>query len=282
MGCDVALLERAELRFRGDIWRTAPTDAVLEAGVQMRQFGPVLVTVFADLPDVAAMNAVQGAAEPGAVAGGHLVEAIDWTREWEVDYIVPVASKRPETGPAEAWLAANGYEQSGIVRKYIRPASPPGWQDPPEIEVRKLAPRETEGMSYLAVECLGLPDMVGFLFCDLPELEGWHCYVALLDGVEVACGSMLIADGIATLGVDATAEHARGQRLQRRAAGTPPRGRRGGGLSHGDGGGLRRPGQRALGGGAQPPPDRLRRGQPQRHLALPGRHFRVSRIDIPS
>lgn len=211
MGCDVALLERAELRFRGDIWRTAPTDAVLEAGVQMRQFGPVLVTVFADLPDVAGMNAVQGAAEPGAVAGGHLVEAIDWTREWEVDYVVPVAAGRPETELAEAWLAANGYEQSGIVRKYIRPASPAGWQDPLEIEVRKLAPRETEGMSYLAVECLGLPDMVGFLFCDLPELEGWHCYVALLDGVEVACGSMLIADGIATLGVDATAEHARGR-----------------------------------------------------------------------
>lgn len=211
MVCDVAGLERAECRFRGDIWRAAPTDAVIEAGVQMQWFGPLLATVFADLPEIAGLNVIQGAAEPGALEDGHLREAIEWTREWEVDYLVPVASDRPDSGRAEAWLAGQGYEQGGVVRKYVRGASRPSWRDAPGIEVRKLAPRETEGMSYLAAESLGLPDSVGFLFCDLPELPNWHCYVALLDGLEVACGSMLLVDGIAILGLDATAEQARGR-----------------------------------------------------------------------
>jgi GNAT superfamily N-acetyltransferase len=211
MGCDRAGLERAEFRFRGDIWSTAPEDAVVEAGVDMQRFGPLLATVFADLPETAGMNVIQGAAEPGALEDGHLVDAIEWVRGWGVDYLVPVASERPDTERAEAWLSWHSYEQGGVMRKYVRPASSPSSPDPAGIEVRELAPGETEGMSYLAAESLGLPDGVGFLFCDLPELDGWHCYVALLDGVEVACGSMLLADGIATLGLDATAEPARGQ-----------------------------------------------------------------------
>jgi GNAT superfamily N-acetyltransferase len=211
MGVNLAGLERAERRFRGDIWSTAPADAITEAGVQMQRFGPVLATVFADLPATAGMNVVQGAAEQRAVSTGHLVEAIEWVREWEVDFLIAVTARRPETRSAEAWLASHGYEQGAVVRKYVRGAKPPVRQETPGIEVRELEPGETEGMSYLASESLGLPDLAGFLFCDLPELEGWHCYVAVMDGLEVACGSMLLADGIATLGIDATAELARGR-----------------------------------------------------------------------
>jgi GNAT superfamily N-acetyltransferase len=85
----------------------------------------------------------------------------------------------------------------------------PNWEDAPGVEVIKLEPLETEGMSWLAADGLGLPDFSSFLFCDLPELPGWHCYSAWLEGSEVGCGSMRIVNGIAVFGLDATAPEAR-------------------------------------------------------------------------
>ncbi|MEX2105884.1 MAG: GNAT family N-acetyltransferase [Solirubrobacterales bacterium] len=211
MQYDAAEFERAECRFRRDMWSTAPEDAVIEAGVRMRWFGPVLATTFAELPEIAGMSAIQGAAEPGAMEEGHLAEAIEWMGTWEVDYIVPVASDRPETHRAEQWLDEHGYEQRAVVRKYVRAASRPSLPDAPGVEVLELAPDEGEGMSFVAAEGLGLPDLAGILFYDLPSLESWRCYVALLEGELVACGAMLIDEGIATLGIDATVSHARGR-----------------------------------------------------------------------
>lgn len=57
-------------------------DAVLEAGVQVRSFGPVLATVFAELPGATRLNTVRGGAESGAVEEQHLPRAIEWMAEW--------------------------------------------------------------------------------------------------------------------------------------------------------------------------------------------------------
>jgi GNAT superfamily N-acetyltransferase len=183
---------------------------VIEAGVQARWFGPVLATSFADLPDVPGMNLIQGAAEPGAVEHGHLAEAVEWMRAWGVDYLVPVASRRPGTELAETWLDRQGCEQSVVVRKYVRGALGASWPDAPGVEVRRLAPEEDEGFGLVAAEGLGLPHLAEILFFGLPCLPDWRCYVAYLDGDEVACGSMLIDGEIALLGLDATLSEARG------------------------------------------------------------------------
>jgi hypothetical protein len=214
MRYDAAALAKAELHFREGIWRAAPTDAVDELEIRKRWFGPVLATVCGGLPDAALMNLVQGAAEPEAIEGGHLVEALEWMRSREVDYVVQVASDRPGSKQAEPWLADRGYEQGQTMRRYIRGAAEPGGETESAIDVRELSASDTEGMSLIFAEALGLPDLATVPLLGLPELRGWCCYAAYLEEREVACGAMLIDGKIAALGLDATAAVARGRGCQ--------------------------------------------------------------------
>lgn len=199
----------AELRFREGIWSTAPRDAVEEMGIGKRWFGPVLATACAGLPGLELMNMVQGAAEPGAVEGGHLAAAVAWLCSQGVDYLVEVASRRPGAGAAGAWLAARGYEQGPTRRHHVRAATAPDGPAAPGVEVRELDAAATEEMSFLLAEALAVPDLATVLVVDLPAVDGWRCYAARLGGREVACGAMMTAGGIAVLGLDATRPDAR-------------------------------------------------------------------------
>lgn len=210
MQCDTATIQQVQCRFRRDLWRVAPTDAVIETAVEMQAFGPLLASVFGSFPDEPRLQLIQGAAEPGAVEEGHLAAAVEWMEEREVDYLVPVAAERPGTRQAEEWLNWHNYEQSSVVRQYARSAEQPPASEARGVEVLELYPEEGEGMDEIAATALGFPVIVGVvLFNGLPNLEDWHCYVALIDGVPAACGSMLIADGVAVLGVDGTRPLAR-------------------------------------------------------------------------
>jgi hypothetical protein len=130
-------------------------------------------------------------------------------RSREVDYLVQVVSDRPDSKAAEAWLAARGYEQGPTMRRYVRPIAALTPETDPVIEIRKLTAAETEGMSLIFAEALELSDLATVPLLGLPEVEGWHCYAAYLDGREVACGAMLLDDGLAVLGLDATSAEAR-------------------------------------------------------------------------
>jgi len=209
MRYQAADLELAEQRFREGIWSCVPDVAMLECGVQARWFGPILATVFAELPDAIELNAIQGATEPGAVADGHLDEAVEWMHAWEVDYQVPVAAGRPGTGLAETWLHWHGCEQSAVMRKYVRPASRLPWRDAPGVEVRELPPVPDEGLDCMLTPGLELPFLAGTLFVGLPCQPGWRCYFASVDDVTMACGSMRIENGIAMLGLDVTMSEGR-------------------------------------------------------------------------
>jgi hypothetical protein len=206
---DGAAIAAAELSFREGIWSAAPHDAVDELEIRKQWFGPILATVCAGLADAPEMNMLQGAAEPAAVAGGHLADAVEWMRSWEVDYLVPVASDRPESEAAEAWLAEHGYEQGHTLQRFARAVGGDGADPEAAVDVRRLTSRGTEGMSLIFADALGLSHLATVPLLDLPEVDGWSCYSAYLDGREVACGSMLLAGGVAMLGLDATAEDAR-------------------------------------------------------------------------
>jgi GNAT superfamily N-acetyltransferase len=206
---DGAAIAAAELRFREDLWRAAPKDAVEEAEVRHRRFGPVLATVFGDLPSDSLMNLVQGAAEPGAVSHGTLASALEWMRSREVDYLVTVSGDRPGTMIAEDWLASRGFEPGPVVRRFVHP----GMDETPTtvgpLEIRTLNALETEGMSHIYGEVLGLSSLATILVLGLPMRKGWHCYRANLGGQEVACGSMLTFGKVAILGIEATLPDAR-------------------------------------------------------------------------
>lgn len=206
---DGAAIAAAEFRFREDLWRSAPKDAVEEAEVRHRHFGPILATVFGDLPDVSLMNAVQGAAEPGVIDRGHLAAALEWVRSREVDYLVSVSADRPGTEVAEYWLRSRGYEPGPLLRRFVHPGTDEKAYVPSPLEIAELGPLETEGMSHIYGEVLGLSSLATILILGLPNRDGWHCYRASLGGQEVACGAMLVLDRVALLGLEATLPEAR-------------------------------------------------------------------------
>ena len=204
-------LERLDRCIWRDIWKVAPLDAVCEAGVEMRWFGPLLATAFARLPEAPLLNVIRGAGQPGAAKQGYLEEAIEWMQDWGVDFLLPVAATRPGGEQTEAWLNWHGYEQRSVSRTYVRAVDELEGDDAPGVEVIELLDAvETEGMCQYIVEGLDLPELAEFLFCGLPHLPGWRCYSAYLDGYEVACGSMLILGRTAVLGLDTTTARARG------------------------------------------------------------------------
>lgn len=205
---DAAMIERAAQRFRRDIWNSVTADAVSESGVEVRRFGPVLATAFADLPESDSLNQIQGAAEPSAIEGGHLAEAVEWMRSREVDYRVPVADERPGTAVAERWLGARGYVRGGGWLKLVRDAAPPEWREQSHVTVYELGEEEAdgEGLSEILAEALELPLTAGSLFFSLPQTSNWRCYTAAVrpEPKIVAAASMMVCEGVAQLGPDGT------------------------------------------------------------------------------
>jgi len=211
---DAGALESAAQLFRREIWRTPPPDAIAECGIEVQSFGPLQVTVFAELGDVKSANLITGAAEPNAVSGGHLADAVEWIGSRGVEYCVAVAEGRPGSGEAEDWLNRSRFEQDGCWHTFVRDSDPSDLPQMPGIEILELGDDEGEGMSAIAAEGLGLPEWAGTLFFDLPSRSRWHCYVALLDGELAACGAMMVEGTFAELGVDATRPPARGRGCQ--------------------------------------------------------------------
>src|ERR1700742_1511198 len=201
---DGSAIAMAELRFREDLWRTAPSDAVEEAAVEYARFGPMLATVFGELPETSILNVVQGAAEIQADDEGHLAEAVEWLRKWEVDYRVSVNGDRPGTERAEEWLKARGYVPGATVRRYVHTSPGSCEPTPGLVQIRKLRAIDTEGMSHIFADALNLPKLSTVLMIGLPRWEGWSCYSAYVDDREVACGSMRVCGELALLGLDAT------------------------------------------------------------------------------
>lgn len=211
---DGAAIAAAEIRFREDLWRSAPMDAVDEAEVRSRRFGPTLATAFGDLPCASVMNLVQGAAETDALDSGYLSTAIEWMRSREVNYLVSVLADRPGAERAEAWLASHGYERDSMVRRFLHRGMEPAPIDRGPLEIHELGPLDTEGMDYIFGTTFDLPSLATLLLMGLPTQEGWHCYRASLGGQEVACGSMMIHGKVALLGLDATLADARSHGCQ--------------------------------------------------------------------
>ncbi|HEX2392178.1 MAG TPA: hypothetical protein VHI77_04595 [Solirubrobacterales bacterium] len=208
-------MERITQRFWRDMWQSVVPEAVNEAGIEVKQFGPVQATAFSELPEAGLLNQVRGAAEPGAVEGGHLAAAVEWLRSREVDFRISVAAIRPGAAGAMDWLENRGYEREDGWVKYVRDGRPPQTPENPDLVIYELGQDEAdgEGLSAIAAQALELPITVGTLFFSLPQVAAWKCYTAALGPGEtaVATGAMLVEAGIAQLGPGTTLRRARGK-----------------------------------------------------------------------
>jgi hypothetical protein len=211
---DSSALDPVERRFWRDVWGSPPAEVAAERGIALRDFGPVQATVVDALPGVGMLNLILGATEPGAVEGGHLAAAAEWVRSREVDCYVPVSPGLPETEVAERWLAANAFSAVNGWMKFVRDPHPPRFAVPGSAEVVEVNGADQAPFGAIAATGFGLPAWASAFFAGLPGREGWRCYVAEIDGEQLACAAMLIHAGVAEFGVAATLEPARGRGCQ--------------------------------------------------------------------
>jgi GNAT superfamily N-acetyltransferase len=205
-------LDRAERRFWGDVWSSVPRQVAREHGIESRELGPIQATIVSDLPEVGMLNLLLGAAEERGCED--LAAAARWATSRGVAPYVPITPNLPGTPAAEAWLRESGYERQYAWMKFVRDPHPPRFPAPDGIEVVELEAPDQEPFGTIAAIGFGLPSWAAAFFAYLPGREGWRCYVAKIDGEAQACGAMLIAEGIAELGIGATLEGARGRGCQ--------------------------------------------------------------------
>jgi hypothetical protein len=208
------MLDTVERRFWREIWESVPAAVAAEQEIERRQFGPVQATVVAALPRVGMLNLVLGATIGQAVDGGHLDEALEWARSRGVAPYVPVTPGAPGAEAAERWLAAHGYERGYGWMKFTRDPHPPRFEASDAIEVVELDGDSEEPFGMIAATGFGLPAWAAAFFAGLPGRDGWHCYVARVEGEAQACAAMLIDGQIAEFGIAATLEPARGRGCQ--------------------------------------------------------------------
>ncbi|HEX4669854.1 MAG TPA: hypothetical protein VH275_07790 [Solirubrobacterales bacterium] len=211
---DRRTLDQVERRFWRDIWESAPTGIAGEKGIEIRSFGPVQASIVTALPSAGVMNLVLGAAEPGAVADGHLAAATEWTRSRRVDGFVPVTPGLPEAEAAERWLANNGFARGYAWMKFVRDAHPPRFAAPEDVEVVEVTDPDQEPFGMIAATGFGLPGWASTFFANLPGHRDWRCYVARVDDMTQACAAMLVQGELAEFGIAATLEPARGRGCQ--------------------------------------------------------------------
>ena len=206
-----ALLDRVEWSFYLELARVPVLDAVEECGIEARRYGPVLAAVVAALPEEAQFNRVLGATAPDAVTGGHLEEALDWVESVGVEVRVPVTPGGAEAAATEALLERRGYSPGESRVRFVRPAVPPDFPEPPGIAVVEIE-ECVEGFSDIPGEALGL-DLIAQSFLDpLPRREGWRAYLAYdPNGDLIASASMFRHLEVATLAFAGTFEGFRGQ-----------------------------------------------------------------------
>jgi GNAT superfamily N-acetyltransferase len=204
---DSTELDRVDRRFWREIWESVPAEIAHERGIEWRQFGPIQATVVRELGRVGVLNLVLGAAEAEQLTD--FEAALAWAEERSTPY-VSVTPDLPGSAAAEAWLRENGFEPSYSWMKFVRDPHPPRFPEPDGIEVVELGSPDEAPFGTIAALGFGMPAWGAEFFARLPGRPGWRCYVARIGGEAQACGAMLIADGIAELGIGATLEEARG------------------------------------------------------------------------
>jgi hypothetical protein len=129
-------------------------------------------------PRTPLFNILLGATAPGAVAAGHLGEALDWTESLGADCRIPIRPEFGEPGAVEDHLNRRGYRHTAYLAMFVRGSEPPDFPEPPGIEVDEMA-EEAEGFS----EFLGSGYQMGWggrgFLAGLPGRRDWRSYVAV-------------------------------------------------------------------------------------------------------
>jgi hypothetical protein len=197
---DAVALDEAEKQFWRGLWDTACEDAVVDLGIDMVRFGPVVAAVVSEEAAEPALNFILGAGAPGAIEDGYLPAAVKWMERHDVDFRVSLTPGLPERDAAEAWLRRHRYRLLEGPTKLLRDGSPPQFEPPGGIDIyERVDPWEDEGFGDPLAESLGFAGWAVTFFIDLPGTAGWRCYCAVDGDEPLAYVAMHVHDGIAVL-----------------------------------------------------------------------------------
>jgi hypothetical protein len=197
---DAVALDEVEKQFWRGLWDTACEDAVVDLGIDMVRFGPVVAAVVAEEAAEPALNFILGAGAPGAIENGYLPAAVKWMERHDVAFRVSLTPGLPEHEAAEKWLQRHHYRLLDGPMKLLRDGSPPRFEPPSGIDIyERVDPWEDEGFGDPLAESLGFASWAGTFFLDLPGTPCWRCYCAVDGDEPLAYVAMYVHGGVAVL-----------------------------------------------------------------------------------
>jgi hypothetical protein len=203
-------LYRLERHFWLELWRLPVLEAVDENGIEVRHYGPIRAFAIAAKPRTPLFNLMLGVTAPGAVEGGHLAEALDWTESLGVDCRIPIRPDFGEPAAVEDHLNQRGYRRTAKLAMFVRGGEPPDFPEPAGIEVEEIT-AEIEGFSdFFAPDDNHL--WVGHsFFIGLPARRDWRSYIAADEDGWLGAATMMLHYEGAQLGFAGTYESVRGK-----------------------------------------------------------------------
>lgn len=215
---DAVLLDEAEKGFWRGLWDTVCEDAVVDLGIDMVKFGPVMAAVVSEEGAETALNFVLGAGASGAIEHDHLPAALTWMQRHGVDFRVSVTAGLPEQEEAELWLETNGFRLLDGPDKLVRDGSAPRFAPPPGIDVyERVSPLEDEGFGDPLAESFGFAYWASNFFLELPGRPDWRCYCAADGDEPLAYLVVHLHEGVAAIALASRLTTEAGEGLGQRA-----------------------------------------------------------------
>jgi GNAT superfamily N-acetyltransferase len=177
-------------------------------GARVERIGSATCLAFAAAPRSAMFNRALGLGLGSPSREGDVEEVVRFYRESGVECCVAVA---PQAEPAEiaSWLGAHGFVPGYAWAKFRR-----GLDQLPEVagelRVEPVDGAEASTFAEVFIRGYGAPELMRDWLAQLPDREGWDCFVAFDGNVPAATGALYSTQGVGWLGIAATLpEHRR-------------------------------------------------------------------------
>ena len=177
-------------------------------GARVERIGGATCLALAAVPRSAMFNRALGLGLERPAREEDVDEIVQFYRELGVEWCAAVA---PSAEPAEiaSWLGAHGFGPGYAWAKFRR-----GLDELPE-ETGELRVERVDGLAAstfadVFIRCYGVPELMRDWLAQLPDRDGWDCFVAYDGNVPAATGALYITQGVGWLGIAATLpEHRR-------------------------------------------------------------------------
>lgn len=201
--------ELGELEAFVDLYDAAGTDL----GARVETIGGATCLALAAAPGSAMFNRALGLGLERPSTEEDVEEIVRFYRELGVEWCAAVA---PQAQPAKiaSWLDTRGFVPGYAWAKFRRgPGRPP--EAAGELRVERVDGYKADTFAEVFIRGYGAPEqMLGWL-AQLPEREGWDCFVAYDGAVPAATGALYVTKGLGWLGVAATLPEHRRRGAQR-------------------------------------------------------------------